>query len=72
MPHDKVLIVLLLKFIGSRLAGVIGRNADIYANPLTHIIVVIIRLFALREKLIVGFIDLHTNALSDSPLLFSV
>ena len=45
---------------------------SIYANPLTHILVVIIRLFALREKLIVGFIDLHTNALSDSLLLFSV
>ena len=66
MLNNKVLIVLLLEFVGSSLFHIVSRYTNIDSDSLMDVIVVVVRLLFLRDILIVFRIDFNIHP---SPLL---
>ena len=65
MLNNKVLIVLLLKFIGSSLFHIVSRDTNIDSDALMDIIVVVVHLLFLRDILIIFRVDFDIHP---SPL----
>ena len=69
MPNYKVLVILLLQFIGSGLLHIVCGYADINAYSLRNIVVVVVSLLFRGTEFVIIRIDLNLDSPPDFLLL---